>query len=423
MENELDKAKIELINLYLNIKVRSQEEVNSLTEENLILETDNIMNLSILDIIEYIKSTIDIIISIKVESKINDYKIKEDNNAAKDYETLLQKLESSIRQHIAYEHQLKIEYEKSLIKSEEKEIENNELLYKIKNIEKENKILRNNENNLKEQLEMKEKELIEAQIKLKELKAMKIINNNNFDYNTNNNNNYRTKSYISKSNSSINIYKDNMSEKKDNIINNTSILNNNKNIKYKKIKKSKITNNNISLNTLTLMNTNKYKKKYNNNNLNKKYINNLTTILFIKEPKIYKKKERNISLNKNRNTNKSMLDLFPSRNFNKKYNNNSNKKKKNKSLNITHNTINMNKNNVLINLNANIINTKTPIEKYQIQQKLNEYKKYINKKLNEYNKKSNKKNIVIQPPSNKNYKKINKYFNKSKLATCVQNIK
>ena len=33
MENELDKIKLELINLYLNIKIRTQEEVNSLTEE------------------------------------------------------------------------------------------------------------------------------------------------------------------------------------------------------------------------------------------------------------------------------------------------------------------------------------------------------------------------------------------------------
>ena len=40
MENDLDKAKLELINLYLNIKIRTQDEVNSLTEENLLLETE-----------------------------------------------------------------------------------------------------------------------------------------------------------------------------------------------------------------------------------------------------------------------------------------------------------------------------------------------------------------------------------------------
>ena len=72
MESELDKVKIELINLYLNIKIRTQEEVNSLTEDNIVQETENIINLPLLDLIEYIKSTIDIIVSIKVESKVND---------------------------------------------------------------------------------------------------------------------------------------------------------------------------------------------------------------------------------------------------------------------------------------------------------------------------------------------------------------
>ena len=66
MENELDKIKLELINLYLNIKIRTQEEVNSLTEENLLSEAENIMNLPLLDVIEYVKSTIDIMVSIQV---------------------------------------------------------------------------------------------------------------------------------------------------------------------------------------------------------------------------------------------------------------------------------------------------------------------------------------------------------------------
>ena len=62
MENELDKAKLELINLYLNIKIRTQDEVNSLTEETLLLETENIYGLHLLDIKECIKSTIDIMV-------------------------------------------------------------------------------------------------------------------------------------------------------------------------------------------------------------------------------------------------------------------------------------------------------------------------------------------------------------------------
>ena len=430
MEKELDKVKLELINLYLNMKIRTQDEVNSLTEENLLLETENIYGLPLLDIIDYIKSTIDIMVSIQVDSKINNYKnsLNEDNNSATKYETLLQKLEANLRQHIAYEHHFKIEYEKLVTKFEEIENEKKQLELGIDELKKENKILRKNEINLKEQIETKEKELIQSQIKIKELKSIKNTNNiyTNNTTNINNNYNYRTKSYISKSNSSINLYKDNSSEKKENMnyfsnMTNNSLLNNiNTKKRYNKIKKISIANPSITLNNLTLSlhnikklsnSKNKHKKKYNHsmNYFNKKYINNLTTILFNKEPrKKYNKKDRNTSLikNSNKNMNKSMFDLFPSRNFNyifnnnnnKKYinnnyinnnnyySNNSNKRKKTKSLNITHNTINMNKNSVLINLNTNIINTKTPIENYKVHQKLMEYKKYLNKKLNELNK-------------------------------------
>ena len=349
MESELDKVKLELINLYLNIKIRTQDEVNSLTKENLLLESENIYNLPILDIIEYIKSTIDIIVSIQVDMKINDYKnsLNEDSNTPTKYEILLQKLEASLRQHIAYEHQFKIEYEKLVVKNEEIDNEKKQLELEIDKLERENKILRKNETNLKEQIEIKEKELIQSHIKLKELKSIKSANNfyNNNTTNINNNYNHRTKSYISKSNSSINIYKDNLSEKKENMnyfsnLNNNNLLNNiNSKARYNKIKKTNIANPSITLNNLTLSlqnikklsnSKNKSKKQYNNsmNYFNKNYINNLTTILFNKEPKKkYNKKERNISLikNNNRNMNKSMFDLFPSRNFNYLFNNNNNK--------------------------------------------------------------------------------------------------
>ena len=89
---------------------------------------------------------------------------------------------------------------------------NKDLKMKIDKLEKENEKIKNDENNLKEQIEIKEKELIQSQIKLKELKA---INSANNLYNTN----YRTKSFISKSNSSINIYKDNLTENKENLNN------------------------------------------------------------------------------------------------------------------------------------------------------------------------------------------------------------
>ena len=201
--------------------------MESLTENNLIKETENLVNLPLLDIIEYIKSTFDIIINIKVESKIEEYlsQKNEDINAATEYETLLQKLEGSIRQHISYEHQFKIEYEKLLNKAEEIDLENKvltkyieeqdnkmkkiisqnkEYKKKIEKIGKDNDLLKKIQNNLKEKIDEKEKELIKYQIKLKELKEM---NKTNY-YNNSNTNNYKSKSFLSKSNSSINIYKD-----------------------------------------------------------------------------------------------------------------------------------------------------------------------------------------------------------------------
>lgn len=55
-------------------------------------------------LIEYIKSSIDIIVTLKVEEQLalERLEIEEDNeNAAKNYETLLKKEESEIRQHIS----------------------------------------------------------------------------------------------------------------------------------------------------------------------------------------------------------------------------------------------------------------------------------------------------------------------------------
>ena len=417
-----------------------------------------------------------------MESKIEEYlsKKNEDINAAKEYETLLQKLEASIRQHISYEHQFKIEYEKLLNKAEEIDLENKILsqyvekqdsnIKKISNqnkeykkrlekIEKENEILKKEKNILKEKIDMKEKELIQYQIKLKELKE---INKTNYLYNSNKNN-FRTKSYLSKSNSSINIYKENIKDNKENYCSiNLSKKPKNNIYRNKLIKIIKKNNQNITMNNLTLSLQNllnksnsktKKKKKYNNsiNYFNKKYINNISSIFYIRDQsKNKRKKIANTSLNKkskkiNSNSrNKSMLNLFPSRNVNYLFNNsnkhlnntnNNNKKKKSsKSFNITQNTYNMNKNNVMINLNTNIINTNTPMEQFKVQKKLLEYKKYINKKLNEFSKKNNKRiNNNLNTSSNKkktkikinpiHYKKINKIKYERKISPFMHNIK
>ena len=138
---EIEKAKQELLLLYLGIKLRKESDVNifiiikiqalSLTEEEYINEINELKDISLLDIVEYVKNSIDVIVSLKVEEKIDEYKSNKNENAASDYEELLQKEEATIRQHISYEHQIKLEYEKLIEKIEAMEIEKKLLLYQI----------------------------------------------------------------------------------------------------------------------------------------------------------------------------------------------------------------------------------------------------------------------------------------------------
>ena len=102
-----------------------------MTEEEYINEINELKDISLLDIVEYIKNSIDVIVSLKVEETIDEYNSKKNENAASDYETLLQKEESAIRQHISYEHQIKLEYEKLLEKLEVMDLENKLLQYQI----------------------------------------------------------------------------------------------------------------------------------------------------------------------------------------------------------------------------------------------------------------------------------------------------
>jgi hypothetical protein len=72
------------------------------------------MNKSFKDLVEYVKNSIDILVSIKLAKELEKYKFNDDDSYSKprDYEKLLQKLEQNIREHISIEHQLKIQCEK-----------------------------------------------------------------------------------------------------------------------------------------------------------------------------------------------------------------------------------------------------------------------------------------------------------------------
>jgi hypothetical protein len=60
---------------------------------------------------------------------LDELKSNKNENAAEEYEILLQKEEAAIRQHISYEHELKIEYEKLLEKIEVMELEAKLIIY------------------------------------------------------------------------------------------------------------------------------------------------------------------------------------------------------------------------------------------------------------------------------------------------------
>ena len=109
--NEIKKA---LINFYFGVKVRKLDEIKNLSDDLIKQEEKSLDKLSPIDIINYISSSIETLIAIKVEEKydqkvledeekekyrnIND--LENDPNGLKLYEGMLIKAESDIRNHI-----------------------------------------------------------------------------------------------------------------------------------------------------------------------------------------------------------------------------------------------------------------------------------------------------------------------------------
>ena len=124
IEKEIEKAKQNLISLYLNIKkgnnnyeINIYNKNNCKSEKIIKKEKNKLENLSILELIEYIKLAINQLISIKVEEEVkkikNELSDKSENQYISwKYEELLIKEEASLREHIRYEQQLKLECER-----------------------------------------------------------------------------------------------------------------------------------------------------------------------------------------------------------------------------------------------------------------------------------------------------------------------
>ena len=124
-EKEIEKAKKELINLFFKLNATNKQEVNKLLliyyiikyyqieqlkQDNIIQKNLKLNEKTILDLINLIRDTIDMIISLKVNKKTENYIIN--NDSIEEYEKLLRQVESELRKHIGNENQLKVQLEK-----------------------------------------------------------------------------------------------------------------------------------------------------------------------------------------------------------------------------------------------------------------------------------------------------------------------
>jgi len=101
-------------------------------ENKIKVEKERLKKLNSFIIIEYIKTSIDILVDIKVKNQIetffNNYNAKLEGTNFEAYEDMLRKSESDIRNHIKIEHQMKI-YSDSL-KAKIEELEKSKAEYK-----------------------------------------------------------------------------------------------------------------------------------------------------------------------------------------------------------------------------------------------------------------------------------------------------
>ena len=413
-EKDIINAKKELADLYLILKSGNSKDVNNISFDLILQEIDseqkekelnNLIKKPLKELIDYIKNSIDIIISIKLNEAFENNKQNNNLNPSREYEILLQKEEKNNREHISVEHQLRIQCEKfaqeldsfeeekailllqivSLIffyyiiiqesqKNEFKEkIEklNNQILELTKSKQNNDKIIESYKLKLNikddEINKLKEKNLILTK-KIKNFENRKfIIINNSID------NNSCSESYFVSSNRepsdlSKNI-RDKMNMKKIYKFNPSfhSSINNN-NVINKKIinrKMSLPTFNFSQLDLSSLINKKKSKKENSINDSISLFFNQI-------EQNIY---------GTNNNSRNNMI-----KNYNITKSIKLEQKGKNP-VNITNNNYN---NRVLINLNT--IN----LEKLKLQKKLAEYRKIIDKRINSlkrnYKLNSNRKN-------------------------------
>ena len=414
------------------------------------------MKIPLLDIINYIKKSLYIIIQIKLKEELEKYKENKDKkileeNTASDYETLLRKEEAEIRRHICVEHQFKLHcenLEQKLWELEEdnlmleKKLDKQKKKYEnqIKDINNELSFLKNQKNNQK----LQEKNLkYKITLKEKEINELKTILNTNASL----------KSQISS------IYQDPKEDENSKEINKEKereilpYMDNNMNMN---IKKKKQKNKSLSLIERKLSSFSSINRR---NLLRVNYINKSHNSRNNSKRKNSSKKNKNKILNYNTNNNNNVINNYNSEykyktianiysgSSTKRTNNDNSLKLKNKVkqssyynynsinslrqkkldksvsrsmpskrwkveesfnknyfLNINRSDISSNKNKkllkdnnviknkILINYNTNIINTNISIDKSSINKKMKELKNSLDGKLSDITR--NKKNSI-----------------------------
>ena len=111
--SEIKEIRRQLIDLYLCVKVRKSEEIEKLTSENVDEERRNLKHLPLVDIINYIQNSIDVLVDLRASEKYQqkleedenkdkyiNYEDPKDANGLKLYEGMLIKLEGDLRTHI-----------------------------------------------------------------------------------------------------------------------------------------------------------------------------------------------------------------------------------------------------------------------------------------------------------------------------------
>ena len=184
-----------LIDLYLDVKVRSNEEIVALNEDKLELEQQRLMETETLALVEYIKTSIEILLNLKMDSsaltkqsfrhqvrvdtegtsQLDNSQVTSSSNFTsvnggqqppKAYEEMIQKLENDVRAHIRIEQQMKIAMEGLQQKLEDKDREKKQVKVEYKQYINE---LKQDKKRYVQLLELRDKEVERLELRVKSL--------------------------------------------------------------------------------------------------------------------------------------------------------------------------------------------------------------------------------------------------------------